>query len=502
MRPGLASAAATVDPTRVLAAIRVVGAVAALAVTVTAVALPPFVAFPATARASTAAWLGVAWLSFAIGAFLIGRIAVRLAVALIVVGGLALTLAAGLAPPRSSDDMYRYMWDARVQAAGIDPYRYPPAAAELAGLRDGYLWPADGAWCVTDPGPAASAAPAQPPTATRTPATPGLVPGCTRINRPAVHTIYPPVAEALFLAVNVVSPAGAQYQPMQLFGVLCALATTVLLLLGLRGLGRDPRRAVLWAWCPTIAVEAGSNAHIDIAAALLAGAGLLALATTARAGLGRTVLGGILLGLAIACKLTPALLLPAVLRRRPVTVVAAAAGAVVVVYLPHLFAVGADVIGYIPGYLHEEGYADGSRFALLTWLLPERWAAPVAVVILAVLALVVARTGDPDRPWRGAAAMVGGALLVTTPSYPWYAILLVLVVAWGAPAAWLSVAAAGYLAQYTYDLSLAPSVAQRWGYGTAAAVVALGWLWRRINSPATTAAGPQRTANRPRVETW
>ena len=33
--------------------------------------------------------------------------------------------------------MYR---DGRVQAQGISPYRYPPDAPELQGLRDGEVW--------------------------------------------------------------------------------------------------------------------------------------------------------------------------------------------------------------------------------------------------------------------------------------------------------------------------------------------------------------------------
>lgn len=38
--------------------------------------------------------------------------------------------------PSLSEDFYRYVWDGRVQIAGINPYRYPPEAKELAPLRD------------------------------------------------------------------------------------------------------------------------------------------------------------------------------------------------------------------------------------------------------------------------------------------------------------------------------------------------------------------------------
>jgi alpha-1,6-mannosyltransferase len=38
--------------------------------------------------------------------------------------------------PFLSTDLYRYIWDGRVQAAGINPYRYVPADPALAALRD------------------------------------------------------------------------------------------------------------------------------------------------------------------------------------------------------------------------------------------------------------------------------------------------------------------------------------------------------------------------------
>ena len=37
-----------------------------------------------------------------------------------------------LSTPPLSTDIYRYVWDGRVQAAGINPYRYRPADSHLA----------------------------------------------------------------------------------------------------------------------------------------------------------------------------------------------------------------------------------------------------------------------------------------------------------------------------------------------------------------------------------
>ena len=143
------------------------------------------------------------------------------------------------------------------------------------------------------------------------------------INRPSVPTIYPPVAEAYFLAVHYEPSGNSSTTPIQATTAFIAVLTTVLLLFGLGRLGRDVRTAALWAWCPTVALEAGNSAHVDVVAVGIAAAALLVLAT-ARSRL-RTVFGGVLLGLAIATKVTPALVVPAVLRRRWMTVVVSAA---------------------------------------------------------------------------------------------------------------------------------------------------------------------------------
>jgi hypothetical protein len=214
-----------------------------------------------------------------------------------------------------------------------------------------------------------------------------------------------------------------------------------------------------------VAIEAGNNAHVDVVAALLVA---MALVTASTATTWRRATGaGVLLGLAIATKLTPVLICPALARRRPVQVLGAAAVAVCAVYLPHVLVVGAGVFGYLPGYVQEEGYANGSRFDLLTLLVPDALAAPAAVLLLAGVALIVLRVGDPDRPWSAAVVMSGVALLATTPTYPWYALLLVVLVGFSGQVEWLAVAVAGYVAFYAPGLHLSFTTAHRVGYGAA-----------------------------------
>ncbi len=449
---------------------------------------------PVTGRIGTTPLALILWAVFAAGAWLVLRLPVRWAVALIVVGGIAVQLAALSAAPQGSDDSYRYIWDGRVQAAGIDPYQYAPAAPQLAPLRDPFLWPAHGPHCV--------------PAGMRLDHSTQLAaPGCTRMNRPIVHTIYPPVAEAYFLAAHALSPAGSGSTPIQAGAAVLAVLVTLLLLYGLPKVGRDPRLAVLWAWCPTVALEAGNNAHVDVlAAGLTAGALILlarpgALSSSTGAGhaagsarasfaagsLRRPAAGGVLLALAIWTKVTPVLVAPAVLRRRrPLAVICAGVVATVIVYVPHVLAVGSGVIGFLPGYLQQEGYANGTRFVLIGLLVPGKWAFLAAFAILAAVALAVLLRGDPDRPWRGAVVMTSAALAVTTPPFPWYAMLLVMLVAFDGRVEWLGFAVVRYLAVHSPLPGVHVPVldVERAGYGLALAVVAVTALirWRRART--------------------
>ncbi|MEW2492388.1 glycosyltransferase 87 family protein [Streptomyces nodosus] len=407
-------------------------------------------------------WYAAAWVLFAGAAWTVRRVPVRTAVVLILAGGTALCVAALSAPPRTSDDMYRYAWDGRVQAAGVSPYAYPPDAPQLARLRDPWLFPTGTACLEWDLHAGA-----------------GL---CTRINRPSERTIYPPVAEGWFLLVHAVSPAGGRHKPLQIAGAVLAVATTVALLLVQRRRSGDARRVALWAWCPAVPFAAVNDAHVDTLGALF---------TVAALGTAAGARRGALFGAAIAVKLLPVLALPGALSgvmapgrgpharlREAANVLLAAVGVVALTYLPYLLASGSAVVGYLPGYLREEGYEPGAvgRFALLRLVLPDVWAGPAAAALVALSAWYVLRRGDPERPWHGSLLVTGTALLVVSPAYFWYALLVVALVAMGGRGEWLVVAAAG-TALYIAD-ALHWHGVQVAAYGSAAAAVLVGALLR------------------------
>ncbi|MFC1414622.1 hypothetical protein ACEZCY_36550 [Streptacidiphilus sp. N1-12] len=419
-----------------LAAVALAGLTAALAATVTS-------GGTLGAVGPLRGWYPADAVLFALAIVLLRRVGdPRRTAALVLAGSVALALTGLLAPPRTSDDAYRYLWDGRVQAAGTSPYAYAPTDPALAGLRaaDPALFPVTGSctgWDLHRSGTI-----------------------CTHLNRPTVHTIYPPVAEVWFLGLYRAGRAtgGHGVRTAQAGGALLAVLTTGALLLVLRRIRAPLHRAALWGWCPGVALWAVNDAHVDTLGVLLmvcglaavrVGAGTPGTAPTARAASRRRgLLGGALLGAATATKLIPALALPGamagVLRRgrrptvRDLLVPAAALAAFLLCYLPYVLVSGPGVIGYLPGYLQEEGYDQGNRFGLLTLLgLPGRLLPALAALILLAAVLLVLRRGDPDRPWRGALQVTGTALFLAAPGYPWYALLVVALVALDGDWEWL-----------------------------------------------------------------
>jgi hypothetical protein len=143
--------------------------------------------------------------------------------------------------------------------------------------------------------------------------------------------------------------------------------------------------------------------------------------------------------------------------------------------------VGHKVIGFLPGYLQQEGYTRGTRFGIIGLFITGWLSIAVAALILAAVTFAVLQFSDPDRPWQGALVMTAVALAVATPHYQWYSLLLVMLVALDGRPEWLAFAAGGYYAAYPNMGRYTPPwhVEDAIAYGVPVLVVAAGWLIRR-----------------------
>jgi alpha-1,6-mannosyltransferase len=331
----------------------------------------------------------------------------RPALMVVIATAALLRLLALTAPVFLSDDINRYIWDGRVAAAGINPYRYIPTDPELVPLRDESVFP--------------------------------------YINRNNyAPTIYPPVAQMLFLATNRL---GGTVLSVKLVFVLIEAVGIGALFIILRIAGLPRERVLLYAWHPLPVWEIAGSGHVD--AAMVA---LVAIALAA-ALIGRRVWSGAALAAATLVKFFPVVLVPAMWRPTKANLgdwrwITAYLAVIIAAYLPYID-VGWRVLGFLPGYVIEENLAAGAGFWLLDLL---RRVAPVpllayiavAVVIVGSLTIGALHRG-PDRTasLRWAALLATATTVLASPHYPWYFVWLValLTVAPWWPAWWLTVTA-------------------------------------------------------------
>jgi hypothetical protein len=281
-----------------------------------------------------------------------------------------------------STDIYRYIWDGRVQGAGINPYLFVPGDASLSELRDSAIFP--------------------------------------HINRAqAAPTIYPPAAEIIFYLVTRVSQSPIAMRAAML-GFEGIAVWAILHLLTARGLSRS--RILLYAWHPLPLWEFARSGHIDVAAIAFL---MLALLASERR---HPMLAGIALAVSVLVKYFPLAASPGVYRRWDWRLPLAVVASVGVLYLPYIGA-GSKLLGYLPGYVTEEKLDQSSGFFLLQLVTGQSPAGQqgavlyliaAAVVFAAVALFIVLRRREAHADLAGGTLLAVVFTIMVSPHYAWY----------------------------------------------------------------------------------
>ena len=276
-------------------------------------------------------------------------------------------------PAGADDDIHRYVWDGRLQRLGYNPYIVIPSDPAARGLH---------------------------------------TPETRNLNNPDLPSPYPAGAQLFFRAVTAIHESTFA---LKVAFVVCELAI-VFVLLDVLYRGRQAAQLVLaYAWNPLLAIEVAGSGHIDIVGALLLVVSAAALVRRWRA----TAAVG--LGLAIAVKLLPIVLLPLYWKRvriRDATLAAAVVGLLYVPYLNH----GRIPIGSLGTYVQSFRF-NGAVFATLDQLAPPKLLAGLAVLVGLVTATWLRRAAaewSPDAfAWPMAASLVCAPVV-----FAWYLLWL------------------------------------------------------------------------------
>jgi hypothetical protein len=297
--------------------------------------------------------------------------------------------------PTLSDDMYRYVWDGRVQGHGLSPYLYPPDAKEVAELRSGdtTVW--------------------------------------KYINRKPFVTVYPPGAQLAFAAIWRI--AGDSATGFKTAFVLAELAGALLLVQLLRALNQPAARVLIYLWSPLLIFEVAHAGHVD--GLMLP---LLILAFWARVR-ERPWLVGAALGMATLVKLFPLILLPALLpvgqasslsyKIRPALKTLLAFGLTLALgYLPYLLS--GSTLGFLPNYFNENFNMGLARllfdFARANGLSGATLANAFTFGGLAGLSILflLKPAATPESALRRCVWLIGWFTLFTQNLFSWYLLWL------------------------------------------------------------------------------
>jgi hypothetical protein len=365
--------------------------------------------------------------------------------------------------PYLSADIYRYVWDGHVQTAGINPYRYAPEAGELRGLRDDNIFPN-----VTD-------------------------------DDKRWLSPYPPVAQFVFLSASLVRPMSVTAFKATIASF--DLIAMLLLMLVLARSGFDPARAIIFAWHPLLIFEGAHSGHVE--AVFIAFLALALYAWSRR----NDALTGVALALATLVKFYPVLLLPAfliarsddqmpgsmkadnlsrllnrVVHKRNLVMLTAFVATVALAYLPYLGA-GTNLFGFLRRYIQEEGFVQsGARYFLLDVfrrLVPIPTNVFLIVAAACLIGVAVWWLTKPKRDVldvaRGAAALIGCYLLLTTPRYAWYYAWVIPFLCLVPRAGWLYLTCASALLYMVWYTPLVYPQIPLW-LGSGIFIPAIAWL--------------------------
>jgi hypothetical protein len=278
------------------------------------------------------------------------------------------------AAPTLSEDIYRYLWDGRLVAHGVNPFPHAPSDPALEQYHSELIH---------------------------------------HLNHAGVPTIYPPAAQILFGAVALVSATPLAWK-LALLGLEFILLVGLLDLLRRRGLPGE--RLLLYYWNPLVLVESFGSGHVDLVAAAFL------VATVALYEGKRAMWAGFSFALAVLTKYVPAMIIPWLIRRRAWLLLGVAAAAAAILAAPFLGAGPALTTGLRVYARHWE--FNGALYHLLGEAIDSEVRIRYLLAGAGVAATLLIAWRARSASTTAFASMVAFLLLSPTV-FPWYAVPVV-----------------------------------------------------------------------------
>lgn len=240
-----------------------------------------------------------------------------------------------LSTPHLSDDYFRFIWDGRLSAHGINPFNVLPGhfARSQQALDAGVSGPV-----------------------------------YAGLNSQNYYTIYPPVMQGIFWIAAKIFPHNilGSIVVMRLFVFLSEVGSIFLIHRLLILFGKNRNLILLYAWNPLVIAELTGNLHFE---AIMIFFLLLAVYLWVKNELGWSALA---FGLAVSVKLLPLMLLPALIRRigwkKTIGYGIISLGLTALLFLPFMDAVFIQHIGSSIGLYFRKFEFNAGLFYVIRWL--------------------------------------------------------------------------------------------------------------------------------------
>jgi alpha-1,6-mannosyltransferase len=284
-----------------------------------------------------------------------------------------------LSTPTLSNDIYRYVWEGKIFAAGLNPFTHAPSDQVLHAFRDEVIYP--------------------------------------NINHKELATIYPPMSLFIFKLCAQVS---ATIAAMKMTFILFDLLTIGTLLLILRALYISPVYIIIYAWNPLVIMEFAGSGHLDSAGIFFL---MLALYFfIAR----RQVLSTITLTISFLAKFLPGMFIPFLLGKRKVLQLVIFGLLVGLWYVPFFSAeekIFNSLIQYSQRWVFNASLYDVFRLAFHSNNMARLFTGAVLLCIFLGLYFRYMQGSAEDRQ-KSIISMVfillGCTFMLTPVFYPWY----------------------------------------------------------------------------------
>lgn len=276
--------------------------------------------------------------------------------------------------PIFSDDVFRYLWEGKMQLEGMNPYLAAPADLAAAPFRDTYF---------------------------------------EQVNHKSIPTIYPPLSELFFRGC-----AGVFYNLYFFKSMMIVLDMGVLFLLNSLRNARSMGRAslLMWAWHPLVIVEIAGSGHQDIIGIFFLSGCLYFLQQKQKIPSALMLIGSFL------SKLFPLMLFPLLLRKQR--------------RWPYLLLLVLTVLFYLPFLGSDTRLFTGLSVYTRTWeanasifyMLKELFGSPhtAKLVIASMFLAVYVYSYRSISDFEVACFIVLGSFLIFSPTlHPWYILWMI-----------------------------------------------------------------------------